>query len=202
MLPAASARLRRCSLAINRDVDRLQFGRALGDPVLQFCVEPLELPALAIEIGEYPDLGPEQFRHDRHRQVIDRAHLIAAQMVNFRKMYRGDENDRDLLEPRVLSDQRCKLKAIELRHADIDEDDRNLILEKLLQRFFSRHRLDEIVTQRLQDHLIGEQLRWLIVYQEDVDLVLGGHSDIHPFQRCSQRRKVASNCSVFTGFAR
>jgi hypothetical protein len=76
----------------------------------------------------------------------------------------------------MLSDQRRELKAIKLRHADIDKDDRHLVPEELLQSFFSRLGLDEIVTQGLQDHLIGEKLRWLVVNQENVDLVFGGHS--------------------------
>ena len=146
-LPAASARLRRCSLSSSAGVGRLQFGGALGDPLLQLGVEPLELPGLAIELGEDADLGPQHFRHDRHRNVVDRAHLVAAQVIDVGQMDRRDENHRDLLEARMLADHRRELEAVELRHADVDQDDRDLVLEQLLQRFLAGRRLDEILAR-------------------------------------------------------
>ena len=55
-----------------------EFRRALGDMALEFQVQLLELARLAIELGEHLDLRAQYFRHDRHRHVIDRAHLVAA----------------------------------------------------------------------------------------------------------------------------
>src|SRR5438270_9033656 len=51
---------------------------ALGDPVLEFCVQPLELPRLAIELGENLDLGAQELGDDRHRNVVHRSKLIPA----------------------------------------------------------------------------------------------------------------------------
>ena len=135
-------------------------------------IEPLELPGLAIELGEDADLGAQHLRHDRHRHIVDRAHLVAAQLIDVGQMDRRDEDHRDLLEARMLADHRGELEAVELRHADVHQDDRDLVLEQMLQRLLAGRGLDQVLAQLAQDHLIGQQLRGLVVDQQDVDLVV------------------------------
>jgi hypothetical protein len=53
-------------------------------------------------------------------------------------MNRGNKNDRRLLKPRVLANHFRQLKAIQLRHADIHQDDRDVRLEKHFERFAPR----------------------------------------------------------------
>ena len=132
MLPAASARLRRCSLSRSRAVGCLELGGALGDPLLELGVELLELPGLAVELGEHPDLGAQHLGNDRHRDVIHRAHLVAAQPVEVGQLDGGDEDDRRLLEARMLADHRRQLEAVELRHADVDQHDGDVGLQQML----------------------------------------------------------------------
>ena len=98
----------------------LQLRGARAHAVLELGIEPLELPGLAIELGEHLDLGAQHFRHDRHRNVIDRAHLVAAQPVDIADLDRRDEDHRRLLEARMLADHGGELEAVELRHADVD----------------------------------------------------------------------------------
>ena len=175
MLPAASARLRRCSLSSSRAVEASSSAVRSRDALLELGVEPLELPVLAIEIGEDADLGAQHLRHDRHRHIVHRAHLVAAQMIDLGEVDRRDEDHRDLLEARMLADHRGELEAVELRHADVHQDDGDLVLEQLLQRLLAGRGLDQILAQLAQDHLIGEQLRGLVVDQQDVDLVVRRH---------------------------
>ena len=132
-----------------------QLGGALRDAPLQLRVEQLELPVLAVELGEDADLGAQHLRHHRHRHVVDRAHLVAAQMIDLGEMNRRDEDHRDLLEARMLADHRRKLEAVQLRHADVHQDDRDLVLEQVLQRFLAGRRLDEVLAELAKDHLIG-----------------------------------------------
>ena len=47
-------------------------------------------------------------------------------------MDRRDENDRSLLEARVLANHRGELEAVELGHADVDQHDRHFRLEQML----------------------------------------------------------------------
>ena len=56
------------------------------------------------------------------------------------EMDRRDEDDRGLLEARMLADHRGELEAVELRHADVDQDDGDVVLEQMLQRLAGRTR--------------------------------------------------------------
>ena len=107
--------------------------RALRHAPLELRVQLLELAGLAVQLGEYPHLGAQHFGNDRHRHVIDRAHLIAAQPVDVGQMDGRDEYDRGLAEARMLADHRGELKAVEFRHADVDQDDGDVVLEQKLQ---------------------------------------------------------------------
>ena len=179
----------------------LQLGRARGDAFLELRVQPLELAILAIQIGKHPDLGAQHLRHHGNRYVIDRTHFVAAQMVDLGKVDCRNEDHRNPLETRVLPDHRCELEAVQLRHADIHQDDGDLGLEQLLQRLLAGRGLDQVLAQFAQDHLVGEQLRGLVVDQQDVDLVVRGHG-MAGHQRCSHMRSADRSCSVFTGLAR
>src|SRR5207302_7647065 len=101
----------------------------LGDPVLEIRVQPLELPRLAIELGEHLDLGPQQLGNDRHRNVVHRSKLIPAQKIEIINLNGGDEDDRDLLKAGVLADHCCQLKAVEVGHADVDQNDRDIAFQ-------------------------------------------------------------------------
>ena len=149
-----------------------QLRRALGDAPLELGVELLELARLAIQLGEDPDLGAQELRHDRHRHVVDRARLVAAQPVEIGQLDRRDEDDRGRLEARMLADHRRQLEAVELRHADIDQHDRDLVLQQLLQRLARRVALIRFSPSSLEDHLVAQQLGRLVVDQQDVDLVV------------------------------
>jgi hypothetical protein len=65
----------------------------------------------------------------------------------------------------MLADHGGELKTVELGHADVDQDDGDLIPQQIFQRLASRGDRDEILAELLQDHLIGEQLCRLIVDQ-------------------------------------
>ena len=72
----------------------------------------------------------------------------------------------------MLADHRGELEAVELGHADVHQDDRNLVLEQLLQRLLGGRGDDQIVAKLTQDHLIGEQPRGLIIDQKNLHLVV------------------------------
>src|SRR5277367_1944562 len=105
-----------------------ELGGPPGDPVLQLRVQPLELPRLAIELGENLDLGPQQLGNDRDRNVVHRSKLITAQEVEIVHLNSGYEDDCGLLKAGVLADHCCQLKAVEVGHADVDQNDRDIAL--------------------------------------------------------------------------
>jgi hypothetical protein len=86
-----------------------------------------------------------------------------------------NEDDRGALKARVFADHRGQLKAIEFRHAHVDENNRDFVLEELFERLSGRRGLDEVLAQLGQDRLVTQQLGWLIVDQQDIDLVVRSH---------------------------
>ena len=75
----------------------------------------------------------------------------------------------------MLADHRRQLEPVELRHADVHQDDGNLLLEQLLERLPRRRRLDQILSQAFENRLVAEQLGGLIIDQQDIDLVVHRH---------------------------
>jgi hypothetical protein len=82
---------------------------------------------------------------------------------------RGNEDDRRFAEAGMLTQHGGELEAVEFRHADVDENDRDVVLEQKLQGLARRRGLDQILVQLVKDNLVGEQLVGLIVDQENVD---------------------------------
>ena len=138
--PAASARLRRCSLSRRRALDASSSAVRSATRCSSSALSCSSCARLAVELGEHPDLGAQHLRHDRHRHVVDRAHLVAAQAVDVGEVDRRDEDDRGLLEARMLADHRGQLEAVELRHADVDQHDGDVGLQQMLERLARRGR--------------------------------------------------------------
>ena len=148
---------------------------ALAHALFQFRIELLELARLAIKLGEYLHLRAQYLWHDRHRDIVHGAHLVAAQPVHVGQVDRGNEDDGGPLEPRMLTDHGRKLEAIQLRHAHVDQDDGNVVPQQMIERLARGCRHQKVLVQLLQDHFVGEELGGLIVHQEDIDLVVHGH---------------------------
>ena len=156
---------------LQRGGRRLQFGGPQRDPFLELAVQALQGAGLAVEVGEDTDLGAQNLRHDRHRHVVDRSGRVAAQQVRIRHQDRGDEDDRRLLESRVLPDHRRQLVPVEVRHAHIDQDDRDLVLQKVVQCRGRRVHRHQPFAELTENGLVGEELGGLVVDQQDVDAV-------------------------------
>ncbi len=75
----------------------------------------------------------------------------------------------------MFADHGGEFEPVQFRHADVDQDDRDVVLEQELQRFAPGRSLDQVLAEFLQDDFIGEQLRGLIVNQKNVYLVLVHH---------------------------
>ena len=115
------------------------------------------------------DLGAQDFGNHGHRNVVDRAAAIALNLVGIGEVNAGDEDDRGLLEARMLPDDVCQFKAIQLRHAHVHQHDGDVGLQKNVERLAGRRRLDEILAQFGENHLVAEKLGRLVVDHQDVD---------------------------------
>lgn len=148
-----------------------ELGGPLGHAPLEFGVEALELTGLPVKLAKHAHFGAHERRHDRDRQIIHGASLVASQAVDFAEVNGGHENDRSPREARVLPDHLRQFEAVELGHGNIDEDDSHLMAQELLERLTARRRLDEIFAELLQDHLITQELRRVIVDQKYIHRV-------------------------------
>ncbi len=100
--------------------------------MLKLGVEPLQLRGFAIKLGEDPYLCTQHLRNNGHRNVVDRTHLIAAKPVDIAHLNRRNENHRRLLEAGMLADHGGKLEAVQFRHANVEQNDRDLVLQQIL----------------------------------------------------------------------
>ena len=69
----------------------------------------------------------------------------------------------------MFLDHLRQLEPIEIRHADVDQDDRNLVAQDLFQGLAARRRLDQILAEIAQDDLIAQQLGRLVIDQQNID---------------------------------
>ena len=148
----------------------LKLAGAFRHTPLELLIHLLELTRLAVQLDEHGDLGAQNRRLDRDRHVVHRPTLVALELVQLGQVDGRDEDDRRLPEARMLADDLRELEAVQLRHAHVHQDDGDLGLEQPLQRLAGRARPDQVLAQVGEDGLVAEQLRRLVVDQQDVAL--------------------------------
>jgi hypothetical protein len=99
-----------------------------------------------------------------------------------------------LLEARVVPDHRSELKPVEVGHADVHQHDGDVVAQELIERVAGGGGLEQRLVERLEDHLIAQELRRLVVDEEDVDPVIAVHAQ-RPISG-------ATTCAVPRGAAR
>ena len=82
------------------------------------------------EVAEDADLRAKKSRNNGDRQVVDGACLVPSQAVEFGQVDRGNEDERGLGEPRMVTDHRGQLEPVELRHRDVHKNDRNFVAQE------------------------------------------------------------------------
>ena len=156
-------------------VGGLELRCPLLNPAFEVGIQSLQFPRLPIELHEDPHLGAQDLGNDRDGDVIDSARRIAAQAVGLGHHHRRHEDDRRLFEPGVAADQFHKLETVLLRHADIDQDNRDVGAQEMLQRLPRRLGHEQVLFKVLEDNLVAQQLRRLVVHEKDVHGIGHGH---------------------------
>ena len=177
----------------------LERSRALPDARFQVVVDPLQLAGFAMKLRKDAAFRTEQLRNHRDRHVIDGTRFVAAQPIDIGDLDRRHEDDRDFSIPRMVAYQSRQFEAVEFGHADIDQDERDVRLEKHAQRFARRACLDEVLAEITKDHFVAEEFARLIVDEKNIDLILQRGGACH---RWSHIRRAERSWSVLTGFAR
>jgi hypothetical protein len=122
-------------------------------------------------------------------------------------VHRSHENDRRLLEARMLVDQCGGLETVHARHVDVEQDRGEIGFHEPSERLRPGTRMDEVLPEDAQDRVVAHEPGGLVVDEQDVDFVLTahvgpkttGHSSPVAL-RCKARRlrymRHASPCAV------
>ena len=128
-------------------VGPFQLRRALSDPVLELGVELLELPGLAVELGEHPDLGAQQIRDDRHRHVIDGARRHSRARRSRSVTWMAETKMIAVVETADARGSSPPARSRRARACRRRQDDRDVVLQQLLQRLAGRGGLDQVLAK-------------------------------------------------------
>ena len=118
--------------------------------------------------------------------------LISLETVEIGQMDGGNEDDRGLLESRMLADDLGQFESVDLRHADIHQHGGNVHLQQFLQRLLGGRRLDQVLPQFGEDRLVAEQFARLIIDHQDVHFFVDAHQSV-----CHSRGNV-NRCVLCT----
>ena len=121
-----------------------------------------------MQLDEHGDLGAQHVGAERLEDVVDRACRVATEDVLFVLGDRGDEDDRDVFRALALLDQLRRLEAVEQRHLDVEQDDRDVVEQQLAERLFSGMGVEEVLLERLEDGLQRKQVLRTVVDEQDV----------------------------------
>src|SRR5438067_8936 len=178
---------------------------------------PAEQLGLPPEIDEDRHLRAEDFGIERLEEVIDRALLVAAEDVRRVLVDGGEEDDGDVPVARPLLDHLRGLDAVEPRHLHVHQDEREVGLQQLPQRLLAGMRVEELLTEGVEDRIERHQIGRMVVDHQDARrrrIRLDGvpaASDFHrrwrqaddfPLHARAQRRISSSSLSFSTGLGR
>ena len=113
----------------------LQFAGAFADAVLELLIEQFQLAALAMKFSKDADFRAQQFRNHRYSDVVDRSLAIAFNSIDVAEVNSRNEDDCRLLKTRMLANHLGKIETIDVGHADIRQDDGDVFLQQMFERF-------------------------------------------------------------------
>ncbi len=72
----------------------------------------------------------------------------------------------------MLANHLGELKAIHLGHADIHQDNGDIMLEQMFERLAPGVRLNKVLSQWTENSLVAQQFPRLVINHENVDLLV------------------------------
>jgi hypothetical protein len=157
---------------------------------LQRFAVALERLALGEELDEHRDLRPQDLGRERLEDVVDGPHRVAAEHVNVAAVIGGQEDDRRVARALALADERGGLVAVEVRHRDVEQDQREVAGEDLAQRGATRRRANEPVRRIREDRFERQQVLLVVVHEQDVHRPGHARVPLTRLTRCSPIRSI------------
>jgi hypothetical protein len=138
-------------------------GGAWGDPNAAWDVlrERMHqsVPGLPEQVGKYPHLGQQKLGDDWHMNIVDGPVAVPFDTIGVGQRDGGDKNDCGLLKARMIADHPSEFKTVELRHADIAQNDSDVLFEKMLERLSGGPGFDQVFSEALQGGKSDEAFR-------------------------------------------
>ena len=129
--------------------------------------EPRELPTCARELDEHRHLRAQHVLVVGRQQIVDRAHLVAADDL-FDPVAAGrEEDDRRHARPLPATDHVRELDPVDPGHPDIEEDDLELLLSEQPESLLATRGAGQAMAERLQRGFERDQVVPAVVYEED-----------------------------------
>jgi hypothetical protein len=129
------------------------------------------LERLAEQFDEHADLGAQDLRLDGLEHIVDRAHRVAAQHVRVVLVHRGEEDDGHVAGALARANERRRLVAVHARHQHVEQDDREVVLEKLLERILAGADGDDLA-DILHHPFHGVEVMLVVVDDQDARAVI------------------------------
>ena len=133
----------------------------------------LQLGVAAAQLHEDRHLGAQHLRHDRLEQEIDRAQIVTAEQVLFIPIA-GEEKNRDLPRSRAAADQLGGFKAVHLGHSHVQQDGREIVVQKVAERLLAGVRQHQFFAQTAERRLQRHKVLRCIVHQKNLDPAFHG----------------------------
>ena len=123
-----------------------------------------QLLVLLVQLDEDRHLRAQDLGVEGLEDVVDRTRRVTPEHLLLVLRDRGDEDDRHVARAFALLDQRRRVEAVELGHLHVEQDHGDLVPQQLPQRILAGMRVDEVLAERLQDGLEGEQVLGAVVH--------------------------------------
>ena len=121
------------------------------------------------EVGEHRDLGPQLVRVDRGEDEVDRAFGVAVGVAISSLPYAVMKMIGVISDCCALADERRRLEPVHDRHADVEQDDGEVLGHDATQGGEPGVGLDDRVAERRQHRLQRQPLRGVVVDDQDRD---------------------------------
>ena len=156
-------------------VDQADADRRVGERRAEALLGLREPRRLLVQVDEDRHLRPQHLGVERLEHVVDGADRVAAEDLLLLLVDRGQEDDRDVLGLRPLLDHLGGLEAVHVRHLDVEQDHREVVMQQPLERLLAGPRLDHVDRQRVEHRAQRQQVLRLVVDDQDVGLAPRAH---------------------------
>ncbi len=123
----------------------------------------LHLHRLQVQVDQHLHLGAQDERVDGLEHHVDGPRRIGLEQVRFVAEHRRQEDDGDMAGLAALADEAGGLVAVHAGHVQVQQDDREFLLQQPLEGLVARAGQDDLVPQLLQRADRGEQVPFVVV---------------------------------------